>query len=82
MDLLANILGKIITGISLISLLVYDPLQGSDKPYQLFYENNDGTIQIVQEAARVTMQSSGKFLILGDFNHKEILWDTFDLHGG
>lgn len=30
----------------------------------------------------IAMQSEGKFLILGDFNYREIDWNTLDPYGG
>lgn len=48
----------------LITQLVYNPSRRLEKPDQLFDENNEGMILVVQEAAREAMHSGGNVPIL------------------
>lgn len=61
---------------------MYNPPRTLQKLDQLFDKYNKGTIWMVQEAARIAVQSGSNVLILGNFNYKETDWDTLDPHGG
>lgn len=65
-----NIFGKVF----LIVLVIYDPQMRPDDPEQSFDQNIGRRKWMVQEKARLAIQSTGKVLTVGDFNHRELEW--------
>ena len=72
---------KVVTGrTSVLVTLIYNP-PGKNGEAELNDVNNQGTIEVVRDAAQLAVSKGYRLLILGDFNHKDIDWLDFNPHG-